>query len=68
MSPRTVCSRRSALAHSWGSHVALPSPAAPSSAQSLHTQWCCSGRSSGARMLLLTEEVRVPPGPNTQLL
>ena len=49
-----------------GSHVALPSLAAPCSVQSLHAPWCRSGRSNGAGMLLLAEEVRVPPGPNTK--
>lgn len=51
-----------------GSHVTLPSPVAPGSARSPHAPWCRSGRSSGIGMLLLAEEVRVPPGPNTQLL
>lgn len=67
-SPRTICGRRrSAFARSPGGAV-LPSPAAPGSAQSLHVPRCRSGRSSGAGMLLLTEEVRVPPVPNAQLL
>lgn len=43
-------------------------PAAPSLVQSLHVPQCCSKRSGESGMLLSAEEVRVPPGPSTQLL
>lgn len=47
--PSTLCSRRrSALPTASGTCVLLSSPAAPSSAQSLHLPRCGSGRNSGA--------------------